>query len=63
MSAAAIGALVGLIVAAIDWVLLRTLAGRVDMTETKTALKAAGLVQFVLLPVIGWFAAPYVIGV
>lgn len=62
MSAAAIGALIGLIVAAFDWVLLRSLAGRVDMDETKLVLKAAGLVQFLLLPVIGWFVAPYVIG-
>ncbi|MFP1631400.1 hypothetical protein ACLB6G_06645 [Zhengella sp. ZM62] len=62
MSAAAIGALIGLVVAAVDWALLRALSGRVDMEETKLALKAAGLVQFLLLPVIGWFVAPYVIG-
>ncbi|PHP68412.1 hypothetical protein CSC94_05665 [Zhengella mangrovi] len=62
MTPAAIGALIGLLLAAVDWLLLRSLAGRVDLDETKTALKTVGLVQFVALPLIGWFVAPYVIG-
>ena len=62
MSASLIGALVGLALAAVDFLLLRTLAGRVDLPETKRVLNITGLTQFVLLPVIGWFAAPYLIG-
>ena len=40
----------------------RTLASRVDLADTKRVLHVTGLTQFVLLPVIGWFVAPYVIG-
>jgi uncharacterized membrane protein len=62
MSSAQIGALFGLFVAALDYLFLRALARRVELAETKRALHVAGLSQFVLLPVIGWFAAPYLLG-
>jgi hypothetical protein len=62
MSTALIGALVGLAIAAVDFFLLRMLAGRVDLPETKQVLNITGLLQFLLLPVIGYFVAPYVIG-
>ena len=62
MSAGIIGALVGLVIATVDFLLLRTLASRVDLAETKRVLHVTGLSQFVLLPVIGWFVAPFVIG-
>jgi hypothetical protein len=62
MSAGIIGALVGLAIAAVDFLLLRTLASRVDLAETKRVLGVTGMTQFVLLPVIGYFVAPYVIG-
>ena len=62
MSAGIIGALVGLAIAAVDFLLLRTLASRVDLAETKRVLNVTGMSQFVLLPVIGYFVAPYVIG-
>ncbi|PWJ84047.1 hypothetical protein C7441_107210 [Pseudaminobacter salicylatoxidans] len=62
MSAGVIGALVGLVIAAADFGLLRLLASRVDLPETKRVLNITGLSQFVLLPVIGYFVAPYVIG-
>jgi hypothetical protein len=62
MSTALIGALIGLVIAAADFALLRLLASRVDLPETKQVLNITGLLQFVLLPVIGWFVAPYVIG-
>ena len=58
MSAGLIGALVGLVVAAADFALLRLLASRVDLPETKRVLNITGLSQFVLLPVIGYFVAP-----
>ena len=57
-----IGALAGLALAAADFVLLRMLAARVDLPETKRVLNITGLSQFVLLPAIGYFVAPYVIG-
>ncbi|MEI5678102.1 MULTISPECIES: hypothetical protein [unclassified Mesorhizobium] len=62
MSAGVIGVLVGLVIAAADFLLLRMLAGRVDLPETKRVLNITGLSQFVLLPIIGYFVAPYVIG-
>ena len=62
MSAGLIGALVGLVIAIADFLLLRMLAGRVDLPETKRVLHITGLSQFVLLPIIGYFVAPYVIG-
>jgi hypothetical protein len=62
MNVGIIGALAGLVLAAVDFLLLRTLASRVELPETKRALKITGLTQFVLLPVIGFFMASYVIG-
>ena len=62
MSAAMIGALVGLVLAAADYALLLLLASRVDLPETKRVLKIAGLSQFVLLPIVGWFVGPLFTG-
>ena len=62
MSASMIGALIGLAVAAIDYFALRLLASRVDLPETKRVLNVTGLSQFALLPIIGWFVAPYFVG-
>ena len=62
MSAGAVGALLGLFLAAVDFLLLRALARRVDLPETKRVLHVTGLTQFVLLPLIGYIVAPYVIG-
>ncbi len=57
MSLQAIGALVGLLVAAIEMVVLRALSKRVDLPETKKVLNVVGVSQFVLFPIVGWFAA------
>ena len=62
MSASMIGALVGLLVAAADFVLLRLLASRVELDDTKRVLNITGLSQFVLLPIVGWFAGPFLAG-
>lgn len=62
MSIAVIGAVVGLVIAAADYAALTLLAGRVELDETKRALRITGLVQFVFLPILGWIIAPYVIG-
>jgi len=59
---AAIGALIGLALALAEIVFLRALAARVDLPETRRALKVAGLVQLVLFPAIGWFLAPKFVG-
>jgi len=62
MTSGAVGALVGLVIAAVDLALLRLLASRVELEETKRVLNIAGLSQLVLFPVIGYFVAPYVFG-
>jgi fructose-specific phosphotransferase system IIC component len=62
MSAGFIGALVGLVIAAVDFALLRLLASRVDLPETKRVLTVTGISQFVLLPLVGWFVAPLFTG-
>lgn len=62
MSASFIGALVGLAIAAVDFALLRLLASRVDLPETKRVLTVTGISQFVLLPLVGWFVAPLFTG-
>jgi hypothetical protein len=62
MSVAAIGAIFGLLLAVADIVLLRALAARVDLPETKRVLKVTGLVQLVLLPAMGYFVAPLFAG-
>jgi hypothetical protein len=61
-TAALIGALVGLVVAAADYFLLALLSSRVDLAETKRVLKITGLSQFVLLPLVGWFVGPLIAG-
>ena len=62
MGASVIGALVGLLIAAADYFLLRLLAARVDLDETKRVLNVTGAIQFVLLPALGWFAGPFIVG-
>jgi uncharacterized membrane protein len=62
MTARLIGVAVGLVIALADYMLLRMLAGRVDLPETKRVLNITGLSQFVLMPVIGWFVAPLFVG-
>ncbi len=62
MSASLIGALIGLAIAAVDFYLLRLLATRVDLPETKRVLNITGLSQFVLMPLVGWFVGPLLIG-
>ena len=62
MNANLIGALAGLVVAAADFALLRLLASRVELDETKRVLNITGLSQFVLLPIVGWFVAPLFAG-
>ncbi len=62
MSASVIGALIGLVIAAIDFALLRLLASRVDLPETKRVLTITGASQFVLMPLVGWFVGPLFVG-
>ena len=62
MGASGIGALVGLLIATADYFLLRLLASRVELDDTKRVLNITGLSQFVLLPIVGWFAGPFIVG-
>jgi hypothetical protein len=62
MGASTIGALVGLVIAAVDYLLLRLLASRVDLDDTKRVLNITGVSQLVLLPIVGWFAGPFFAG-
>ena len=62
MSAGMIGALIGLVVAIADLLLLRLLASRVSLAETKKVLNVAGVSQLFLLPVAGWLIGHYAFG-
>jgi hypothetical protein len=62
MTAGVIGALIGLGVAVVDFFLLRRLASRVDLPETRQVLNITALSQFVLMPVAGWFAGSLIFG-
>ncbi len=62
MSPAIIGALLGLLLAVVDYYVLRLLASRVDLPETRKVLNVTGLSQFVLLPIVGWFVGPLLFG-
>jgi hypothetical protein len=62
MSAGMIGALIGLVVAVVDLLLLRLLASRVSLADTKKVLNVAGLSQLFLLPVAGWLIGHYAFG-
>lgn len=52
-----IGAIFGLVLAAVEMIFLRALSRRVDLPETRKVLKIAGMSQLVLFPAVGWFAA------
>ncbi len=62
MSWSMIGALVGLAIAgsftAFSWVLSQ----RVDLDDTRKALRVSALIQIIFLPVAGWFIAPALFG-
>jgi hypothetical protein len=62
MSAGLVGALIGFVVAVADFYLLRLLASRVELPETKRVLNVTGLSQFVLMPLVGWFVGPLFAG-
>jgi biopolymer transport protein ExbB/TolQ len=59
LSASLIGAGLGLVAALVSVAFLRALSARVDLPETRQALKVSGLVQLVALPLMGWFAGSY----
>ncbi len=62
MSVSLIGALIGLVIGVADFLVLRLVADRVEMPETKRVLTLAGLAQVVILPVAGWLLAPMLFG-
>jgi hypothetical protein len=62
MSAALIGATVGLALGLAELIFLRALSGRVDLPETKRVLRVVSMIQVVLFPLLGWFLAPLILG-
>ncbi|WP_187971653.1 hypothetical protein [Aquibium microcysteis] len=62
MTAGVVGALAGLAIAIADFALLRLLASRVELPETKRVLTITGMSQLVLLPIVGFFVAPLFAG-
>lgn len=62
MSGMLAGALVGLAIGVVGFVAMRTLARRVELPETKTALNLAAIVDLALFPVLGAFAGGLITG-
>ena len=62
MSLAAVGAAVGLALAFVEFAFLRALSRRVDLPDTRQALRVAAMIQIVLFPIAGWFLAPMLFG-
>jgi hypothetical protein len=62
MSAALIGAIIGLAVGAAAFASIAGVAARVEKAETKRVLRIAGMADLIILPVVGWFAAPMIFG-
>ncbi len=62
MMVALSGALVGLLLAAVEFALLQRLSERVELQETRKVLRVVGLSQFAIFPLIGWFVAPLLFG-
>ena len=56
------GAIIGLALGVAGFFALRTLAGRVELEETKTALRLAAIVDLALFPVLGAFAGGLMVG-
>ncbi len=62
MSVALMGAVAGLVIGIASLVFSRMLAGRVDLPETRQALRLSGIIQLIFFPVAGWFVAPLLFG-
>ncbi|GEM_PF-1347566 len=56
------GAIVGLVIGVADFVAMRLLANRVELEETKTALRLAAIVNLALFPVVGAFVGGLMVG-
>ena len=54
--------MIGLVIAVVDFALLRMLSARVELDDTKRVLSVTGIAQLVLFPVVGFFVGPYVFG-
>ncbi len=62
MSGIVIGAFIGLAIAAAGYAALKTLAGRVELDDTKRVLNVTGLIDLVVFPVVGAIAGWYLSG-
>jgi len=56
------GALIGFLLAAVEFAFLRRLTERVEFEDTRKVLRVVGLAQFAIFLLIGWFVAPLVMG-
>ena len=62
MGGFATGALIGLALGIAGFVVMKALARRVELEETKTVLNTAAIVDLALLPLLGAFAGGLVTG-
>ena len=62
MSAGMFGALIGLALAFAGAGFLFALSRRVDLPETRRALRVTATAELLLLPAIGWFLGPLLAG-
>ena len=62
MTPGIIGALVGLVLALGYVAFARSLSRRVELEDTRKALKTSAIVQIVLLPVMGYVAGTFAFG-
>ncbi|MGB6119337.1 MAG: hypothetical protein WBF87_14070 [Mesorhizobium sp.] len=57
-----LGAIIGLVLGVIGFFAMRKLATRVELDETKTALRLAAIVDLALFPVLGAFVGGLTMG-
>lgn len=62
MTSGMIGAAIGLIAGVANYLLLAKLSERVEKAETKKVLKTVGLLDLVVLPLIGYLIGTHVFG-
>ncbi len=60
MTAGMIGLAIGLAFGVANYVMLRKLAQRVDMPETKKTLNVVAALDLVLMPLAGWAIGAYI---
>ena len=62
MTGGVIGAALGLVLGILNYQLLAKLSQRVEKDETRKVLKTVGLLDLIVLPLIGYLLATHVFG-